>query len=434
MDDSLALPQDMDTHTPAASARVAAQVRDVLEGRRRGWRALVPLMGPAIVVSVAYTDPGNIATGIQAGARHGLQLLWVVVAANAVAMLFQSLSARLGLVTGRNLAQLCRAHLPAPAALAMWLISELAAMATDLAEFVGAAVGIALLTGIPLPHAMVAAGVLTYLLLTLQARGFRCIELVIGALVGVIGISYILQMWILPVAWGPVLRHALVPSALPPDALVLAAGIVGATVMPHALFLHSGLTDTRVRPRDARETAQLLRYSNLEVVAALALAGGINPAMVVVAASAFHPAHAGVAGIESAYVTLVPLFGGAAAAVFLVGLIASGLSSSVVGTMAGQVVLQGFLRVHMPVWVRRLVTMVPAFVVVGAGVDVTRALVISQVVLSMVVPFPMAALIWLTCRADVMGPHAAGRGLTLLAVLGTVLVAVLNAVLVADLL
>ena len=184
----------------------------------------------------------------------------------------------------------------------------------------------------------------------------------------------------------------------------------------------------------ARETAQLLRYSNREVVAALAVAGGINLAMVVVAASAFHPAHAGVAGIESAYVTLVPLFGGAAAAVFLVGLIASGLSSSVVGTMAGQVVLQGFLRAHVPVWVRRLVTMVPAFVVIGAGVDVTRALVISQVVLSMVVPFPMAALIWLTCRADVMGPHAVGRGVMLLAALGTVLVTALNTVLVADLL
>ena len=434
MDDSLALPQEMDTQTPAASARVAQEVRDVLEGRRRGWRVLAPLMGPAIVVSVAYTDPGNIATGIQAGARHGLQLLWVVVVANGVAMLFQALSARLGIVTGRNLAQLCRIHLPAPAALAMWLVSELAAMATDLAEFVGAAVGIALLTGIPLPPAMVAAGVLTYLLLMLQVRGFRCIELLVGALVGVIGISYIIQVWILPVAWGPVLWHALVPSALPPDALVLAAGIVGATVMPHALFLHSGLTDTRVRPRNACETAQLVRYSNREVVAALAVAGGINLAMVVVAASAFHPAHAGVAGIESAYVTLVPLFGGAAAAVFLVGLIASGLSSSVVGTMAGQIVLQGFLRAHVPVWVRRLVTMAPAFVVIGAGVDVTRALVLSQVVLSMVVPFPMVALIWLSRRTDVMGPHAVGRGLTLLAALGAVLVAALNAVLVADML
>lgn len=428
MDPSLALVRDK----PSASARVVAQMHDVLDGRRRGWRVLMPAMGPAIVVSVAYIDPGNIATGIQAGARHGYQLLWVVVAANLVAMLFQALSARLGIVTGRNLAQLCRLHLPPAAALAMWLISELAAMATDLAEFVGAAVGLALLTGMPLPHAMVCAGVLTYALLALQRRGFRSIELLIGALVGVIGISYILQMWMLPVAWAPALRHALVPSALPPDALVLAAGIVGATVMPHALFLHSGLTDTRVRPRTTRDTARLVRYSNMEVVVALAVAGGINLAMVMVAASAFHAGHAGVASIERAYVTLVPLFGTAAATVFLVGLIASGLSSSVVGTLAGQIVLQGFLRTHMPVWLRRLITMAPAFVVIGVGVDVTQALVLSQVVLSMVVPFPMVALLWLVRRADVMGAHVAGRGTVALAMAGAVMVAVLNGVVVVN--
>lgn len=428
MDDSLPLVHDK----PSASACVVAQVHDVLEGRRRGWCVLAPLMGPAIVVSVAYTDPGNIATGIQAGAGYGYQLLWVVVAANVVAMLFQALSARLGIVTGQNLAQLCRAHLPAPAALAMWFISELAAMATDLAEFVGAAVGIALLTGMPLLHAMVVAGVATYLLLTLQARGFRSIELLIGALVGVIGISYIIQVWMLPIAWGAALRQAVMPSAMPPDALMLAAGIVGATVMPHALFLHSGLTDTRVRPRSARETAQLVRYSNVEVVVALAVAGCINLAMVLVAASAFHDAHADVASLETAYVTLMPLFGAAAAVVFVVGLIASGLSSSVVGTLAGQIVLQGFLHVRIPVWLRRLITMVPAFIVIGAGVDATRALVLSQVVLSMAVPFPMAALVWLTRRPDVMGPHVVGRGVVVLTTVATVLVTALNAVVVVN--
>jgi len=429
MDDSLALEPD----GSSASRCVIAHAREALDGRRRGWRTFTPFVGPAVVVSVAYIDPGNIATGIEAGVRYGYQLLWVVLASSLVAMLFQMLSARVGIVTGRNLAQLCRTHLPAPAGLGMWFISELAAMATDLAEFVGAAVGIALLTGIPLLYAMVLAGVLTYLLLMLQVRGFRSVELMIGALVAVIGISYIIQVWILPVSWAAALRQTFVPTALPPDAFMLAAGIVGATVMPHALFLHSGLVNTRVRPRSASETSQLLRYSNREVVAALAAAGCINLAMVVVSAGAFHGAHAEVAGIEDAYITLAPLFGASAGLLFLVGLIASGLSSSVVGTMAGQMVLQGFLRVRLPVWMRRLITMVPAFIVIGAGMDVTQALVLSQVVLSMVVPFPMAALIWLARRPDLMGQHAAGRGLVLVATVGAVLVAGLNGALLVHL-
>lgn len=429
MDDSLALEPD----GSSASRCVIAHAREALDGRRRGWRTFTPFVGPAVVVSVAYIDPGNIATGIEAGVRYGYQLLWVVLASSLVAMLFQMLSARVGIVTGRNLAQLCRTHLPAPAGLGMWFISELAAMATDLAEFVGAAVGIALLTGIPLLYAMVLAGVLTYLLLMLQVRGFRSVELMIGALVTVIGISYIIQVWILPVSWAAALRQTFVPTALPPDAFMLAAGIVGATVMPHALFLHSGLVNTRVRPRSASETSQLLRYSNREVVAALAAAGCINLAMVVVSAGAFHGAHAEVAGIEDAYITLAPLFGASAGLVFLVGLIASGLSSSAVGTMAGQMVLQGFLRVRLPVWMRRLITMVPAFIVIGAGMDVTQALVLSQVVLSMVVPFPMAALIWLARRPDLMGQHAAGRGLVLVATVGAVLVAGLNGALLVHL-
>lgn len=429
MDDSLALEPD----GSSASRCVIAHAREALDGRRRGWRTFTPFVGPAVVVSVAYIDPGNIATGIEAGVRYGYQLLWVVLASSLVAMLFQMLSARVGIVTGRNLAQLCRTHLPAPAGLGMWFISELAAMATDLAEFVGAAVGIALLTGIPLLYAMVLAGVLTYLLLMLQVRGFRSVELMIGALVAVIGISYIIQVWILPVSWAAALRQTFVPTALPPDAFMLAAGIVGATVMPHALFLHSGLVNTRVRPRSASETSQLLRYSNREVVAALAAAGCINLAMVVVSAGAFHGAHAEVAGIEDAYITLAPLFGASAGLLFLVGLIASGLSSSAVGTMAGQMVLQGFLRVRLPVWMRRLITMVPAFIVIGAGMDVTQALVLSQVVLSMVVPFPMAALIWLARRPDLMGQHAAGRGLVLVATVGAVLVAGLNGALLVHL-
>ncbi|MFL9922141.1 Nramp family divalent metal transporter [Paraburkholderia fungorum] len=404
-------------------------IRETLAGRRRGLRAMLPFVGPAVVASIAYMDPGNFATNIQAGAGYGYTLLWVVAVANIFAMLFQSLSAKLGLVTGRNLAELCRSALPRRYVFAMWGISEIAAMATDLAEFVGGAIGVSLLLHLPMLPSMLITAAVTYGLLQFEKRGFRPLELAIAALVGVIGLSYLAELLIAPVHWPSVVAHTFMPRMPDSNALTISVGIFGATVMPHVLFLHSGLTQNRAKPRNEGERAKLLRFSNIEVVVALGVAGLINMAMVIMASSAFHAGHAEIASIETAWRTLTPLLGGAAAGLFLAALIASGVSSSVVGTMAGQMIMQGFVGFHIPVWARRLITMVPAFVVVAWGVDATRALVLSQVVLSIALPVPMIALVWFTSRGDLMGRYRNRRSTTLAAVIGTVVVLALNVVL-----
>ena len=293
-------------------------------------------------------DPGNFATNIQAGAKYGYGLLWVVLLANLIAMLFQALSAKLGIVTGRNLAEMCREQFPQPVVWAMWVISEVAAMATDLAEFLGGAIGLSLLFQMPLFAGMVVTAVVTYGILMFESSGFRPIELIIGSLVGIIGLCYLIEMFIAPVDWGAAALHTVLPQLADGDALLLAVGIIGATVMPHAIYLHSSLTQTRTPVYDDIERRKVLRFSNREVVAALVIAGLVNMAMVMMASSAFHAGHSDVAEIETAYHTLAPLLGIGAAGVFLVSLIASGISSSAVGTMAGQIIMQGFIAVPDP--------------------------------------------------------------------------------------
>ena len=388
------------------------------------------LAGPAVVASIAYMDPGNFATNIQAGSQYNYSLLWVVLAANVIAMLFQALSARMGIATNRNLAELCRIHFPRPLVLSMWGISELAAMATDLAEFLGGAIGLSLLFHLPLLVGMVITGAVTYGLLVAAGRGFRAMELLIGALVSVIGISYLLELMIAPPSWGMAAYHLVVPALPDAAAVTLAVGMIGATVMPHAIYLHSGLTQNRAPARSEAERRKLVRFSNRETVIALTLAGLVNAAMVMMAASVFHHGHSEVADIETAYHTLIPLLGMGAAGIFLVSLLASGVSSSVVGTMAGQVIMQGFLGFRIPIWVRRLVTMIQSFVVVWLGYDATRSLILSQVVLSLALPVPMVALVVLCRRSDVMGAFRTGRWTTGLAVVATSVVMVLNGTLV----
>lgn len=413
------------------TGRTRSTMAAVIGGERRGPLAAFAFMGPAVIASVAYMDPGNYATNIAAGAGYGYTLLWVVLMANLIAMLFQGLSARLGIVTGKNLAELSRENLPRPLVLVMWAISEIAAMATDLAEFLGGAIGLSLLLGIALIWGMAITAVLTYAILLMEARGFRPMEIIIGALVGLIGLCYLAEMLIAPVDWAAALGGLGTPSLPDTGALTIAVGIIGATVMPHAIFLHSGLTQGRAVVRNDAERKRVLRFSNIEVVVALAVAGFINMAMVMMAASAFHQGHAEVAEIETAYHMLTPLLGAAAAGAFLVSLIASGISSSVVGTMAGQLIMQGFLRLAIPLWLRRAVTMIPAFVVVALGVNATQALVMSQVVLSIALPVPMLALLWLIRRPEVMGAFVP-RPLTLaLAGLGALVVLGLNFVLLA---
>lgn len=412
------------------SERSISSARLVLAGQRGGLRSYLAFAGPAVITSIAYMDPGNFATNIQAGAKYGYTLLWVVLTANLTAMLLQALSAKLGIVTGRSLAEMCREHFPQPIVWAMWVVSEIAAMATDLAEFLGGAIGLSLLFRMPLFAGMVVTAAVTCALLMFERAGFRPLELIIGSFVSIIALCYAVELIITPVAWGSAAVHTVLPQIPDAGALLLAAGIIGATVMPHAIYLHSGLTQARLPLRNANERRKVLRFSNREVVIALGLAGLVNMAMIIMASSAFHAGHPDVAAIETAYHTLTPLFGAGAAWAFLLSLIASGISSSTVGTMAGQMIMQGFINFRIPIIVRRLVTMLPAFVVVALGVDATSSLVISQVVLSLALPLPMVSLLILTSRRDIMGEFVNGRLTFVAALAGTAAVLLLNIFLV----
>ena len=385
------------------------------------------------MASVAYVDPGNFATNIQAGARLGYALLWVVVLANAMAMLLQCLSAKLGIVTGKNLAEICREHVPLPVSLAMWIVSEVGAMATDLAEFLGATIALNLLFHVPMLAGTIVTGFVTYFILVLQRGGFRTLEAIIGSLVGIVAVCYLIETFLAKPDWSQIAYHSVVPWLGGQESLVLAIGILGATVMPHAIYLHSSLTQDRVVASNDAEMRRIVRYSNIEVVIALGLAGAVNMAMMFVAAAVFHQGHSGVADISTAYRTLGPLLGGAAAAVFLTSLLASGIASSVVGTMAGQVIMQSFVGFTIPISVRRLVTMVPAVIVVLLGIDVTWTLIISQVVLSFVLPVPVIALLICTSRSSVMGSSVNSRVVTALAASAAAVILVLNGLLIANL-
>jgi manganese transport protein len=410
--------------------RTIATARLVLAGERGGLRAYLTFAGPAVIASIAYMDPGNFATNIQAGAKYGYTLLWVVLFANLIAMLFQALSAKLGIVTGRNLAEMCRAHFPRPVVWAMWVVSEIAAMATDLAEFLGGAIGLSLLFQMPLLAGMAVTAVVTYGILMFEGFGFRPIELIIGSMVSLIGLCYLIELFIAPIDWASAAIHTFTPRIPDAEALLLSVGIIGATVMPHAVYLHSGLTQARMPARDNAERRTVLHFSNREVVVALAFAGLVNMAMVMMASGAFHAGHPDVAEIETAYHTLTPLLGIGAAGVFLLSLIASGVSSSTVGTMAGQMIMQGFVGFKIPIWVRRVVTMAPAFVVAALGVNATNALVISQVVLSIALPLPMISLVIFTGRTKIMGEFANARLTQVAALAGTALILILNAFLI----
>jgi manganese transport protein len=425
----LVLSPDPGMTNATMTERTRAAIEERLAGRGRAFSPFL-FAGPAVIASIAYVDPGNFATNIQAGARYGYALLWVVLLANLIAMLFQALSAKLGIVTRRNLAQMCRDRLPKPAVYGLWGVSEFAAMATDLAEFIGGAVGLSLLLHLPLMAGMGVVAVLTLGLLHLERWGFRPIELVIGAFVATIGLCYLLELTIAPVDWRSAASGIVTPNLPDGGALMIAVGIIGATVMPHAIFLHSGLSSARGAAKNDDERRTLLRFSNYEVLAALTAAGLVNLAMVIMAASAFHAGHQDVAEIETAYATLTPVLGSAAAALFLTSLLASGVSSSAVGTMAGQMIMEGFVGFRIPVLARRLITMVPAFVVVAIGVDPTRALVYSQVALSLALPAPMIALVAFTGRRDIMGAFANSRLTQAAAVLGAAAIICLNVVLV----
>ena len=396
-------PTAQSAELPLAAGAAVTEENGLRRLRARGRvRGSVALLGPAFVAAVAYIDPGNFATNFSAGAAYGYALAWVIVAANLMAMLVQYLSAKVGVATGRDLPELCRVHLRRPVCLGLWVQAELIAMATDLAEFVGAAVGLNLLFHMPLPVAGLMTAVVAFGILALDQRGYRRFELAITALLAIVfcGFGYDL----LAVGADPGgIAQGLIPS-LPSGSLLIAAGIIGATVMPHVVYLHSALTKGRVHCRDDAERRELLRFQRLDVIIALGAAGLVNLTMLFVAASLFHRTGAGdVGSIEAAHAGIARLVGGGAALAFAVALLASGLSSSSVGTYAGQVVMQGFIGRRVPLFARRAVTMLPALVVLGLGLPVTASLVISQVVLSFGIPFALVPLLLLTRRRDIMG-------------------------------
>lgn len=412
------------------SSRTERAAREALSGQRRGLRAVLPFLGPAFIAAVAYIDPGNFATNIQSGAEFGYNLLWVVLLANLMAMLIQSLSAKLGIATGKNLPELCRERFPVRVVVGMWIVSEVAAMATDLAEFLGATIGLSLLFHIPMIVGTLITGAATYAILMLDRKGFRPLEALIGTLVGVIAASYLVETLLSRPNWGQVAFHSVVPWLGNANSIVLMVGIVGATVMPHVVYLHSGLTQNRVVPKNPGDAQRIHRLETVDVILAMALAGLINMAMLYMSASVFHnTGHSGVAQISTAYQTLTPLLGSAAAAVFLVSLLASGFSSSAVGTMAGQVIMQGFVGFTIPVWVRRVVTMVPTVIIVLLGINPTATLIISQVVLSLVLPIPVIALTKFTNRREVMGELVNSRLVSVGAIACAGAIVLLNVVL-----
>lgn len=422
---------------PSRADFVLDRTRAFFRGPRAPRPALARLLafaGPTFIASVAYLDPGNFATNITAGATHGYQLLWVVLVANLMAMLFQALSAKLGIVTGRSLARICHDRLSPPLTRTLWVVSEIGAIATDLAELLGASIGCALLLGTSLLTGTLVAGALSWAILAYYEQSFRAIEAFIGALVLVVGLCFLVEIGLIPVNWQAVAFHSFVPSFGGSDGVLLAAGIVGATVMPHAVFLHSSVARNRLPANDIDTGRRLVRASNIDVAVTLGGVGLINMAMMCVAAVTFSTAGlAGDASIEDAYRTLGPLFGGMSAAVFMVALLASGLSSSVVGTMAGQVIMQDFVDWRIPLWVRRLVTMLPTIMVAAWVTDTTKALVISQVILSFVLPVPLITLLLFTGSRSVMGSSANSRAISALAIGGTAIVLSLNVLLLVRL-
>jgi manganese transport protein len=405
----------------------------VLRGHSRGKLRLLPFLGPAFIACVAYIDPGNFATNIAGGSKFGFTLLWVIVASNLMAMLVQMLSAKLGIATGRNLPEVCREQFSRRTSIGLWLQAEAIAMATDLAEFLGAAIGFHLLLGIDLFPAAIITAIAAFLILGLQRFGFRPFEAVIVVFVAVIGVCYLGELAMANPPWGTVGIHAIAPEFQGSESVLLAVGILGATVMPHVIYLHSALTQNRVIPDTDDEARRLMRYTRVDVIIAMSIAGAINMAMLIMAATVFFKSgQTNVDSLDGAHKTLTPILGGASSVLFALALLFSGLSSSTVGTLSGQVVMQGFIRRKIPVFVRRAVTMLPALVVIAIGLNPTKTLILSQVVLSFGIPFALIPLVVFTSKKRIMGVLVNHPYTTATAVVVAALISGLNLFLLAQ--
>lgn len=391
-------------------------------------KKIFPFFGPAFLVSVGYIDPGNWATNIEGGASFGYMLLWVLLLSNLMAILLQTLAAKLGVATERSLAENCREHFARPLTLFLWVTAQIAAMATDLAEFLGAALGIHILLGIALFPAALIAGVVTFIILALNRYGYRTVEILIFFFIAIVAFVYIIELFIAKPDWMAISTHIAIPH-LSSSAVFVAIGMVGATVMPHNIFLHSALVKHRLKPGNKRHNYKVYKGALVDSAVALNIAWFINSAMIVMAAAVFFHHGTTVNTIEAAYTTLVPLLGGFASIVFAIALLSAGLSSSVTGTMAGQYILEGFLKINIPLWIRRMATMVPALIIIASGVNTLNALVLSQVVLSLQLPFTIIPLIYFTRNKKIMGRYANKPITNILVVLTTCIVISLNLVL-----
>jgi manganese transport protein len=415
-------------------AAVARAARASLEGRTRGFPRIWPFLGPAFIAAVAYIDPGNFATNIAGGAKFGYLLLWVVLAANLIAMVVQTQSAKLGIATGKNLAEACRDTFSRRTSIGLWIQAEVVAAACDVAEVVGAALGLNLLFGIPLFPAGLLAGAGAFAILGLQQRGFRRLEAVIVGMVGVVVLAFAFEIFNSKADGAEVAKHLFTPGFAGTESILLATGIIGATVMPHVIYLHSALTQRRIVGRNPQERRQILRFEKIDVVIAMALAGAVNLSMMIMAAGLFH--NSGLVGIDSidgAFDGLKQLVSPGAATVFGIALLASGFASSSVGTMAGQVVMQGFIRRRIPIFARRAITLAPALIVLAIGLDPTDALVGSQVVLSFGIPFALVPLVLLARRRELMGSLTNPPWLTVLVSVLSALIISLNVFLLEQL-
>lgn len=407
--------------------RVLEAAQASIDGKRRGGRGLWPFLGPAFIAAVAYVDPGNFATNIAAGSKFGYLLLWVILASNLMAMLIQSMSAKLGIATGQNLAEVARDRFPKPVRIGLWIQAEFIAMATDLAEFIGASLALNLLFDIPLIWAACITGVVSFGILALQARGFRHLEAAIAGMVAIILLGFAFQLFLAEPNAKDVFHGLFTPQFKGTDSVLLAVGILGATVMPHVIYLHSALTQTRINSDDESVQRRIFRFELIDVVIAMTIAGVINMSMLIMAAAVFHgQGITDVGDIDVAFEQLGILLGNHADIVFGIALLASGISSSSVGTLAGQVVMQGYLNRQIPLFFRRAITMAPAFVVIAAGVNPTTALVLSQVVLSFGIPFALVPLIMFCSNRSLMGGLVNRRITTVAGVLVAGLIISLN--------
>lgn len=398
----------------------------VLDGDIKGWRRFLPFLGPAFIAAVAYIDPGNFATNITAGSQYGYLLLWVIAFSNLMAVLIQSLSAKLGIATGKNLPEVAREYFSKKTSIFLWIQAELVIIATDLAEFIGAALGLYLLFNIPMLPAALITAVGSFAILELQRRGFRAFEAGISGMVLIVVLAFAFQTFLAQPAWGDVAIGMFTPHFEGVDSLLLATGILGATVMPHAIYLHSSLTQSRIIGRNEAEKKRIFRFEFIDIIIAMIIAGAINMSMLIIAAAVFHTQGVVVEDLDVAYNGLKDALGPLAAISFGLGLLIAGLASSSVGTLAGDVVMQGFIQRKIPLYLRRAITMVPPLAIIASGVNATYALVLSQVVLSFGISFALVPLVMFTSKRDIMGSLVNHRITTVLGWFVVVIVVTLN--------